>query len=127
MVYAVLIALLLTVSSLGAQQVPNGSFEEWITTEGSGQYKTYEEPAGGWSSGNGAIHIAAGSNPVCEKTTDAHSGSYAAKLVTQKNFWSGCVGKSVYGYVPAKSGQPRRKCKTRNSVYREADGLYSLV
>ncbi|GMV52821.1 MAG: hypothetical protein D8M52_00145 [Chlorobi bacterium] len=111
MVYAVLIALLLTVSSLGAQQVPNGSFEEWITTEGSGQYKTYEEPAGGWSSGNGAIHIAAGSNPVCEKTTDAHSGSYAAKLVTQKIFGQVASGSLFTGTFQLNLANPAESAR----------------
>ena len=69
-----------------AQQVPNSDFEEWTLSAGSGQYKDYEEPSNGWASGNGAIHIAAGADPVCEKSTDARVGIYSAKLVTRKIF-----------------------------------------
>ncbi|MCO6466004.1 MAG: PCMD domain-containing protein [Bradyrhizobiaceae bacterium] len=68
------------------QQVANTDFEDWTLTKGSGQYKDYEEPSHGWASGNGAIHIAAGSDPVCEKSTDAASGAYSAKLTTRKIF-----------------------------------------
>lgn len=69
-----------------AQQVPNSDFEEWTLSAGSGPYKDYEEPSNGWASGNGAIHIAAGADPVCEKSTDARVGTYSAKLVTRKIF-----------------------------------------
>jgi hypothetical protein len=72
---------------LRAQQVPNADFEEWTLIKGSGAYKDYEEPSGGvWSSGNGVIHVAAGADPILEKTTDAHRGTYAAKLTTRKVF-----------------------------------------
>lgn len=70
----------------GQQQIPNGSMEEWTLVKGSGPYKDYEEPINGWASGNGVIHVAAGSSPVCEKTTEAHSGSFGAKLVTRSIF-----------------------------------------
>lgn len=77
-----------TVVSIGltAQQVPNSDFEMWTMFAGSGQYKDYEEPSDGWTSGNGAIHIAAGADPVCEKSTDARVGTYSAKITTRKIF-----------------------------------------
>lgn len=80
-------ACLMVASQVLAQQMPNGDFEEWTLVKGSGLYKDYEEPSGGvWSSGNGVIHVAAGTDPVAEKTTDAHHGSFAAKLTTRKIF-----------------------------------------
>ncbi len=68
------------------QQIPNANLEEWTLTKGSGAYKDYEEPSGGWTSGNGVIHIAAGADPVCEKSTEAYSGTACAKLTTQSIF-----------------------------------------
>lgn len=78
--------MLVASTCLYAQQVANSDFEEWTLTEGSGGFKSYEEPSNGWASGNGAIHIAMGADPVCEKSEDAAQGKYSAKLTTRKIF-----------------------------------------
>ncbi|MCX6140821.1 MAG: PCMD domain-containing protein [Candidatus Kapabacteria bacterium] len=85
LIYIVIAAVMCTVAR-GQQQIPNAGLEEWTLFKGSGVYKDYEEPKEGWTSGNGVIHVAPGSDPVCEKVTNAHSGTYAAKLTTRSIF-----------------------------------------
>ena len=80
------VAVLMCAAAVAQQPVPNGGFEEWTLVKGSAVFKDYEEPSMGWASGNGVIHVAAGADPVCEKSTDAHSGAFSAKLTTRSIF-----------------------------------------
>jgi len=99
--------LLLASACLHAQQLPNCDFEEWTLVKGSGAYKDYEEPSGGvWSSGNGVIHVAAGAQPVLEKTTDAHRGAFAAKLTTRKVFGQVASGSLFTGSFSLNLAKP---------------------
>jgi hypothetical protein len=60
--------------------LPNMSFEDW-TSYGGGQY---EEPSGGvWTTANKAVLLTALIPASTEKTTDAYSGTYAAKMSTK--------------------------------------------
>lgn len=68
-----LLALLGATSFVNAQSIPNGGFETWI------DYTFYEDPQN-WS-GMNAMGIL-GASPTAIKSTDAHSGNYALKLVT---------------------------------------------
>lgn len=84
-----MVAIVLALCIIGApaqQQIPNAGLEEWTVVKGSSGFKDYEEPTDGWTSGNGVIHIASGSDPVCERSTDAHGGSACAKLTTRRIF-----------------------------------------
>lgn len=80
------VAVLMSAMAAAQQPIPNGGFEEWTLVKGSAVFKDYEEPSMGWASGNGVIHVAAGADPVCEKSTDAHSGTFSAKLTTRSIF-----------------------------------------
>lgn len=88
------------------QQVPNGGLEAWTLVPGSGSFKDYEEPNEGWTSGNGVIHVAPGSDPVCEKTTDAHTGQYAAKLTTRSIFGQMASGSMFLGVFKLNLANP---------------------
>lgn len=88
------------------QQVPNGGLEAWTLVPGSGSFKDYEEPNDGWTSGNGVIHVAPGSDPVCEKTTDAHTGQYAAKLTTRSIFGQMASGSMFLGVFKLNLANP---------------------
>lgn len=69
---------------LNAQTLPNMSFENWDMYTGILNI-TYEEPSGGvWTTANGAAQIII-YTPNTEKTTDAHDGTYAAKIFTNDN------------------------------------------
>lgn len=76
----------------------NGDFETWTLTKGSGNFKDYEEPSNGWSSGNGVIHVAPNTNPVVTKSTDAVQGMYSAKLITQSIFGQIAAGSLFIGH-----------------------------
>ena len=68
-----LLALLGATSFANAQSIPNGGFETWV------DYTFYEDPQN-WSGMN--IMTMAGASETALKSTDAHSGNYALKLVT---------------------------------------------
>ncbi|MDF3027163.1 MAG: hypothetical protein K0S23_1470 [Fluviicola sp.] len=68
-----LLALLGATSFLNAQSIPNGGFETWV------DYTFYEDPQN-WSGMN--VMTMLGADPTAVKSTDAHSGNYALKLVT---------------------------------------------
>ena len=80
------VAVLMCATAVAQQPIPNGGFEDWTLVKGSAVFKNYEEPSMGWASGNGVIHVAAGADPVCEKSTDAHQGAFSAKLTTRSIF-----------------------------------------
>ncbi|NQW29958.1 MAG: PCMD domain-containing protein [Ignavibacteria bacterium] len=88
---------LLAAPVFGQTQLSNGDFEEWTLTKGSGNFKDYEEPSNGWSSGNGVIHVAPNTNPVVVKSTDAAVGNYSAKLITQSIFGQIAAGSLFIG------------------------------
>jgi hypothetical protein len=91
------ILCVLTAYSVAEAQtpIPNGDFEEWKNYPGSGPFKSYDEPTGGWASGNGAIHVAPGADPVCERSSDAVSGQWSAKMTTRRIF-NQIAGGSLY-------------------------------
>lgn len=69
------VALAATFTLSFGQAIPNAGFENW-TNSG-----TYEEPDG-WSTGNIFTFLSDSIPVTVEKTTDSHSGTYAAKLTT---------------------------------------------
>lgn len=76
-----LLAVILVVSlSFKAQISTNLGLDSWQSVNG------YEEPTNGWSTLNELKNLLPfGAGPVTvTKTTDAHSGAYAAKLTTDK-------------------------------------------
>lgn len=77
---------LLAISQLTAQQqIENSNFELWEQTPGTSA-SIYETPAPAgsvWSNANEAMALYFGS-AICKKTDDAHSGDYAALLVTNE-------------------------------------------
>lgn len=68
-----IIATLFTAGTLTAQQLPNSGFEDWHPFYGS-------EAPDYWVGTNQMV--IAGATPGIEPTTDAHSGTYAAKFST---------------------------------------------
>ncbi len=73
------LGLLLAVfsSTQAQQQIPSGDFENWTTPPGA----QYQEPTGGWWTTLNALRSLTAPVTV-EKSTDAHSGTYSAKLTT---------------------------------------------
>lgn len=67
-----ILSAILSLSVCG-QTLPNSSFEDWHTTMGA------LEPDF-WSISPEVLAL--GANPMAERSTDAHSGNYAAKIVT---------------------------------------------
>lgn len=60
--------------------LPNMDFEDWTSFSGG----AYEEPSGGvWTTANKAVLISSLIPVATEKTTDAVSGLYAAKMTTK--------------------------------------------
>lgn len=109
---AVLTVLMLACSTVIAQQqIPNGDLEEWTMFSGSGTFKDYEEPSGGWTSGNGVIHVAPGTDPVLEKSTDRISGDFGAKLVTRRIFGQIASGSLYTGKFQLNLGDPAKSAK----------------
>jgi hypothetical protein len=62
----------------GQTQVPEGGFENWSASTGG-----YEEPNGGWWTSLNTLK-ALGAPVTLSKTTDAHSGNFAAMLETKQ-------------------------------------------
>lgn len=71
--HVLFIAFICAVSALNAQSFPNGGFENWASQT------TYEDPQY-WTSMNMMTLFGAGETAI--KSTQAHSGTYALKLVT---------------------------------------------
>lgn len=65
-------------SSILAQISTNLGLDSWATVSG------YEEPTNGWSTLNAISDLAPGAPVTVTKTTDKHSGTYAAKLETKQ-------------------------------------------
>ena len=64
---------------LSAQQIPNNSFEDWQPELGG----TYDEPGGNWWATLNFLRGFGSSAPITvNKTTDSHSGQYAAEITT---------------------------------------------
>lgn len=75
----VLILCALISLELSAQQIPNNSFEDW-QPELNG---TYDEPGGNWWATLNFLRGFGPSAPITvNKTTDAHTGQYAAEITT---------------------------------------------
>lgn len=105
-VIAVVVSIVMFGMVSAQQQVPNGGLETWTLVPGSGTFKDYEEPNDGWTSGNGVIHVAPGTDPVCEKTTEAHSGQFAAKLTTRSIFGQIAFGSMFLGVFKLNLANP---------------------
>ncbi|MBL0323548.1 MAG: hypothetical protein IPP80_14490 [Ignavibacteria bacterium] len=83
-VIAVAVSIVMFGMVSAQQQVPNGGLETWTFVPVPAPSRTMKNPMMAWTSGNGVIHVAPGTDPVCEKkTTEAHSGQFAAKLTTR--------------------------------------------
>ena len=67
-----LLLFLLATSSLSLAQIPNAGMENWTNMT------FYEDPTG-WTTFN-SFSLLSGAPPTVTKTTDAHSGTYAASL-----------------------------------------------
>lgn len=92
MIFTILSAATLTVSAqTGVYQVGNSDFENWESVSYSGT--TGEEPLH-WNSfltGTGSMKSFAGYNQL-EKSTDAHSGTYSAKIYSRSvKFWGAVI------------------------------------
>jgi hypothetical protein len=75
-----LVLFLAFISSINAQEIPNGDFEEWEILQGvNAEFPT------GWVTSSFA-GVAAGLAPNAEKTTDSEQGTYALKLTTINGF-----------------------------------------
>ncbi|MFZ4401224.1 MAG: PCMD domain-containing protein [Bacteroidales bacterium] len=72
-----LVLLFLCFSGFGQTPIPESGFENWTQTA------SYEEPTGNWWTSLNTLKSLGG--PITlSKTTDIHSGNYAAKLETKK-------------------------------------------
>lgn len=100
-----------TCIAVGQQQIPNAGLDEWTLVKGSSGFKDYEEPSQGWTSGNGVIHIAAGADPVCERSTDAYSGAACAKLTTRRIFGQIASGSLYLGVFRLDLSNPASSAK----------------
>lgn len=74
-----IILAIFTLPPLHAQLIPNGGFENWTLHTGS---TTIYEPDG-WGTPNQTC-IDSGYTAVVQRTTDAHSGNFALKLLPFK-------------------------------------------
>jgi hypothetical protein len=86
--YLFVIFMLLAVRPAFSQVLlPNGDFENWVEVVGTGTDSTYWIPAGGFfSTLNELAWVPQNPGPITAyKTTDSHSGTYAARLVS-RNF-----------------------------------------
>lgn len=97
MIFTILSAATLTVSAqTGVYQVGNSDFENWESVSYSGT--TGEEPLH-WNSfltGTGGMKSFAGYNQL-EKSTDAHSGTYSAKIYSRAVKFFGAVIATAQG------------------------------
>lgn len=97
MIFTILSAAALTVSAqTGVYQVGNSDFENWESVSYSGT--TGEEPLH-WNSfltGTGGMKSFAGYNQL-EKSTDAHSGTYSAKIYSRAVKFFGAVLATAQG------------------------------
>ena len=76
--YLFICSLFLAYSLGFSQTLPNMDFEDWSS------YGSYEEPSGGvWTTANKTTLLTALIPVTTEKTTDAFSGTYAAKMSTK--------------------------------------------
>jgi hypothetical protein len=73
--------LLLAIRCAHAQQIPNSDFESWTHYPGRFLFRDYDQPDF-WATGNSTLETVPGIDPPTQKTTEAHNGAYAAKMVT---------------------------------------------
>ncbi len=90
----IVIALIFSLGQISAQSVPNGGFENWTNTS------FFEEPEP-FATSNSLSYLT-GKNTNVVKTTDAHSGTYAARLETVLNMGDTIPGLMLIGRL---SGQ----------------------
>jgi len=74
---AFLFSLFITIAN-AQNQLPESSFNNWTTASGG-----FDEPSGGWWTTLNSLKNL-GAPITVSKTTDAHSGAYAAKLETKQ-------------------------------------------
>lgn len=129
-VYLFLVLTLGHIAVLPQTTIPNGDLEEWTHVPGSGSFKDYDEPSNGWSSGNGAIHVAPGADPVCEQTDDAAVGQYAAKLTTRRIFGQIASGSLFIGRFELNLANPKESARLGmpcTEVPRMFRGMYKYL
>jgi hypothetical protein len=84
---SLLVIILMLFGSVTFSQVllPNGDFENWTEVQGSGPDSTYWIPSGDFfGTLNELAWVPQNPGPVtCYRTTDSHSGTYAAALVSK--------------------------------------------
>lgn len=72
-------------------QIPNGSFENWMTPTGA----TYQDPVG-WITFNGLTSLA-GASPSCEQGSPGAVGNYYANLTTRNTAFGLIAGIIISG------------------------------
>jgi len=97
-IFTLISILLISVTGIWAQATPNASFETW-TVQGS--FPTYDACTG-WDSPNSQTAITG--TFVCIKSTDAHSGSLAMKLVAKSVLGQIAPGVTTTGILPTQNG-----------------------
>ncbi|MDP1744398.1 MAG: T9SS type A sorting domain-containing protein [Bacteroidota bacterium] len=97
-IFTLISILLVSVTGIWAQATPNAGFETW-TVQGS--FPTYDACTS-WDSPNSQTAITG--IFVCIKTTDAHSGSLAMKLVSKSVLGQIAPGVTTTGILPTQNG-----------------------
>jgi len=102
----IVFSLFITVSAMAQTPIPQGGFDNWATSS----QNPYYEPAGGWWTTLNTLS-ALGAPVTVSRTTDVHSGAYAAKMET--NQWGTFLlpgllvsGKFIMEAPFIKQGQP---------------------
>jgi hypothetical protein len=95
-----LISFIITISTFSQQQIAGSDCETWTENHYNSTYPTFYywemQPSNIWASSNAATTIL---NLFClQRTTDAHSGSYAAYLETKSIFSQPAAGNLFTGY-----------------------------
>ncbi len=104
-----LLFLLLPFVSM-AQQLPNSDFENWTNTPASGNYRAYDQPDN-WATGNAVCNVAPFTDAPTQKTTDAYSGTYGAKLITRSIFGQIAAGNLFTGTFALNMTHPEQSAQ----------------
>lgn len=75
----IILFFFITVSVFAQTQIPEGGFNNWTPSASN----TYYEPSGGWWTTLNALELLGGPVTVT-RSTDVHSGAYAAQLETKE-------------------------------------------
>lgn len=75
----ILTSLIITVSAFTQTQIPEGGFDNWTPSASN----SYYEPSGGWWTTLNSLELL-GAPVTVTRSTDVHSGDYAAQLETKE-------------------------------------------